>query len=70
MKAGYATQSEGEPALCIGSLVADSLEEGTLNWMQKPGWFPQRGPREQRHEHGCTAHSLAGAGGLEGGKSR
>lgn len=56
----------GEPALCLEPLVTDSLEEGALPWMQKPGWFPRSSPHEQRHRHGCAANSLEKAGGLEG----
>lgn len=38
---------QGKPALCLESLAADSLEEGALTWVQKPGWFPQRSPCEK-----------------------
>ena len=56
----------GEPALRLEPLVTDSLEEGALPWMQKPGWFPRSSPHEQRHRHGGAANSLEKAGGLEG----
>lgn len=53
-----------EPALCLESLVADSLGKGALTW------FPWRSPHEQRHKQGCVVNNVAVVGAWQGGSDK